>query len=69
MPLTPMRDLLRHAEEHRYAVGYFEAWNLESLPAVKDAAHRMASPVIIGFNGGLLGNPDRGVAEDHHYGA
>ena len=38
MPLTPMRDLLRHAEEHRYAVGYFEAWNPESLLAVKDAA-------------------------------
>ena len=36
MPLTPMRDLLRHAEEHRYAVGYFEAWNPESLLAVKD---------------------------------
>ena len=31
-----MRDLLRHAEEPRYAVGYFEAWNPESLLAVKE---------------------------------
>ena len=43
MPLTPMRDLLRHAEEHRYAAGYFEAWNLESRLAVKDAAVRFRS--------------------------
>ena len=55
MPLTPVRDLLRHAEEHRYAVGYFEAWNLESLLAVKDAAvdggavenHSASEPLVL----------------------
>jgi ketose-bisphosphate aldolase len=64
MPLVRMTTLLRHAREHGYAVGYFESWNLESLLAVKDAAERMHSPVIIGFNGGFLGRSDRRVKED-----
>jgi ketose-bisphosphate aldolase len=54
-----MTVLLRHAREHGYAVGYFESWNLESLLAVKDAAEEARSPVIIGFNGGFLGNRKR----------
>jgi len=70
MPLAPLSRLLRHARENGYAVGYFEAWNLESLLAVKDAAEEADSPVILGFNGGFLGNPRRRVAEDvFHYGA
>ena len=70
MPLVPMRRLLRHAREHRYAVGYFESWNLESILAVKDAAEQEDSPVILGFNGGFLGNQRRRVPENiRHYGA
>jgi fructose/tagatose bisphosphate aldolase len=70
MPLVPMSRLLRHARAHGYAVGYFEAWNLESILAVKDAAEEADSPVILGFNGGFLGNGRRRVAEDiFHYGA
>jgi ketose-bisphosphate aldolase len=70
MPLFPMSRLLRHARAHKYAVGYFEAWNLESILAVKDAAEETDSPVILGFNGGFLGNGRRRVAEDiFHYGA
>jgi ketose-bisphosphate aldolase len=70
MPLTDMRELLAHAREHRYAAGYFEAWNLESLLAVKDAAESTGSPVIIGFNGKFLGNKARRVKESIHvYGA
>ena len=61
-----MSVLLRHAREHGYAVGYFESWNLESLLAVKDAAEDARSPVIIGFNGGFLGNKNRARAENIH---
>jgi ketose-bisphosphate aldolase len=62
--------LLRHARAHGYAVGYFEAWNLESVLAVKDAAEQADSPVILGFNGGFLGGSRRRVVENiHHYGA
>jgi ketose-bisphosphate aldolase len=64
MPLVDMRKLLAHAREHRYAAGYFEAWNLESLLAVKDAAEAEGSPVIIGFNGKFLGNKARRVREN-----
>ncbi len=61
-----MTVLLRHARERGYAVGYFESWNLESLLAVKDAAEEARSPVIIGFNGGFLGNRKRKHAENIH---
>ncbi len=70
MPLYSMSTLLSHARENRYAVGYFEAWNLESILAVKDAAEELDSPVIIGFNGGFMGNPARRLPEDvRHYAA
>ncbi len=65
-----MTSLLRHALDRGYAVGYFEAWNLESLLAVKDAAEQAESPVIIGFNGRFLGNRHRRVQENiNHYGS
>lgn len=64
-----MNHLLKHALENRYAVGYFESWNLESLLAVVDAAEKTNSPVIIGFNGAFLGNDERNVEENiYHYG-
>jgi ketose-bisphosphate aldolase len=70
MALVRMSRLLRHARAHGYAVGYFEAWNLESILAVKDAAEQADSPVILGFNGGFLGSSRRRVAENiFHYGA
>ena len=70
MALYPMRTLLAHAERNRYAVGYFESWNLESLLSVVDAAERTNSPVIIGFSGIFLSNAERAVAENiAHYGA
>jgi ketose-bisphosphate aldolase len=65
-----MSSLLRNALDGGYAVGYFEAWNLESLLAVKDAAVQAESPVIIGFNGKFLGNRRRRVKENiNHYGS
>lgn len=70
MPLVTMRSLLRHARANQYAVGYFEAWNMESLLAVIDAAEQTSSPVIIGFGGQFLGSKKRKVKENiFHYGS
>lgn len=63
MPLTPISELLQHARKHRYALGYFESWNFESLQGVLDAAEATRSPVIIGFNGEFLSHPDRKLSE------
>src|SRR6476659_4808329 len=63
MPLTPIDVLFQHARENRYALGYFEAWNLESLQGVLDAAEKTRSPVIVGFNGEFLSNPNRAASE------
>jgi ketose-bisphosphate aldolase len=54
MPLQPISQMMHHAQEAGYAVGYFESWNLESLQGVVDAAEATRSPVILGFNGDFL---------------
>jgi fructose/tagatose bisphosphate aldolase len=51
------------AEQARYAVGYFESWNLESLLAAADAAEAARSPVILGFSGIYLPHPGRAVRD------
>src|SRR5438309_1036318 len=61
MPLVSFQDLMTAAKRGRYAVGYFESWNLESLLAVADAAEQMRSPVILGFSGLYVPHPDRHV--------
>jgi len=66
MPLWPISELIQHAREHRYALGYFESWNFESLQGVLDAAETTASPVIIGFNGEFLTHPYRKLSERLH---
>jgi len=66
MPLKPISELVRHARQQRYALGYFESWNLESLQGVLDAAEATKSPVIIGFNGEFLSQPDRLLFERLH---
>ncbi len=53
MPLVSMKDMLKKARRGGYAVGYFEAWNEESLEAVIDAAEETDSPVIIGCGGSM----------------
>ena len=63
MPLVPMTELLARARAGRYAVGYFESWDLASLQAVVDAAEETASPVIMGFSGDFLADPRRLAAE------
>lgn len=70
MSLVSMKDLLDSAREGKYAVGYFESWNLESILAVTEAAEQSRSPVIIGFNGSYLENPARSIPENlSHYAA
>lgn len=64
MALVPFKELMLYAEKGRYAVGYFESWNLESLQAVADAAEATRSPVILGFSGIYLPHPSRSTRED-----
>jgi ketose-bisphosphate aldolase len=63
MPLESIDRLMHGCREGRYAVGYFESWNLESLQGVVDAAEKTRSPVIIGFNGEFLSREGRLAAE------
>ena len=65
-----MKALMNHAEKNKYAVGYFEAFNMDSMLAVLDAAEKTDSPVIIGFGGQFIGSKKRAVKENvYHYGA
>jgi ketose-bisphosphate aldolase len=59
MTLVAFNQLMAHAEQERYAVGYFECWDLESLMAVADAAEATGSPVLLGFSGIYLPHPQR----------
>src|SRR5580700_138579 len=63
MSLWPISELIRHARDHHYALGYFESWNLESLQGVLDAAETTGSPIIIGFNGEFLSRSGRKLPE------
>lgn len=54
MPLEAIDSIIGRAVRERYAVGYFESWNLESLQGVVDAAEESCSPIILGFNGAFL---------------
>jgi ketose-bisphosphate aldolase len=55
MPLAPLTKLLAEARAHRYALGYFEAWDGSSFEAVVEAAEAERAPAIIGA-GCLLGH-------------
>ncbi len=59
MPLVSMKSMLADALAGGYAVCYCESWNLESFQAVIDAASDADAPVIAGFSGGFLADPDR----------
>lgn len=63
MAVVPFRVLMENAARGKYAVGYFEAWNLESLLAVADAAETTRSPVLLGFSGIYLPHPQRRTRE------
>lgn len=53
-----MTRLLRDAQAGGYAIGYFEVWNLESTRALVEVAEEERAPLIVGFNGGLIGEHD-----------
>lgn len=59
MPLEAIGPMMRRAIEGRYAVGYFESWNFESLQGIVDAAEETRSPIILGFNGDFLSRSTR----------
>lgn len=63
MSLVPVSQLLDDCRRRKYALGYFESWNLESLQGVLDAAEQTRSPVIVGFNGEFLSRSERRAAE------
>jgi len=46
--------MFEHARRNRYALGYFEAWDSDSLEAVLAAAEAENAPVILGFGGMML---------------
>jgi len=65
-----MRKMLADAKKERYAIGYFEAFNMDAMLAVLSAAEQAKSPIIIGFGGQFLSSPKREAAEDVYvYGA
>ena len=47
MPLVDMKDMLRHAYDHGYAVGAFDLVSLDFLEAILAAAERARAPVIL----------------------
>ncbi|MEM2123542.1 MAG: class II fructose-bisphosphate aldolase [Candidatus Bathyarchaeia archaeon] len=58
MVASDLARLLRDAQAGGYAIGYFEVWNLESTRALVEVAEEERAPLIVGFNGGLLGECD-----------
>jgi len=63
MPLETLGKLMGDALKGKYAIGYFESWNLESLQGTIDAAESARAPIIIGFNGEFLSGPGRRAEE------
>lgn len=49
MPLVSMKKILKDAQDRKYIVGYFEAWDYGSLDATVKAAEEMKLAIIIGF--------------------
>ena len=47
MPLTTSRDMLRNAQAGHYAVGAFNAENMEMVQAIIAAAEELGAPVMI----------------------
>lgn len=65
MPLQSMLAMMQHAQQNRYGLGYFEAWDTYSMEAVLESAEEESSPVILGFGGMMLDAEwlDRGGVE------
>jgi ketose-bisphosphate aldolase len=57
VPLVPLTDLMDHALQGGYGIGYFEAWDSYSLEAVVEAAEAERAPVILGFGCMMVTQP------------
>lgn len=49
MPLVNLQEILKDAHEKRYAVGNFDAFNMEMVKGILGAAQEAESPVIIAY--------------------
>lgn len=47
MPLVDLKTVLRHAQDHAYAVGSFNITGLDMIEPILDAAMELGSPVIL----------------------
>lgn len=54
MPLVTSKDLLLHALENHYAVGAFNANNMEQIQAIVEAAEEERAPVILQVSQGAI---------------
>lgn len=54
MPLVPSKDLLQAAFEGKYAIGAFNAFNLEMVQAIVEAAEEEKSPLILQISQGAI---------------
>jgi fructose-bisphosphate aldolase class II len=54
MPLVTSKELLLHALEHHYAVGAFNANNMEQIQAIVEAAEEERAPVILQVSQGAI---------------
>ncbi len=49
MPLVNLQEILKDAHEKKYAVGNFDAFNMEMVKGILGAAEEACSPVIIAY--------------------
>lgn len=54
MPLVDSKGILEHARKARFAVGAFNADNMEMLQAIVEAAEEERAPVILQVSGGTI---------------
>lgn len=63
MSLVSFDELMAATEPGKYAVGYFESWDMVSLLAAVDAAESARSPVLLGLSGIYQAHSQRLVHE------
>ena len=51
MPLIPFSKMLAVALDNNFSVGYFQAWNQDSLESILEAGEEAGSPIVLGFGG------------------
>ena len=54
--LVNMKEMLKDAELHNYAIGSLNTPNLETLRAVIDAAEELGCPIIINMTASVIQN-------------